>query len=63
LFIFAINAINLGKLLRKGGYIMAIYVCPKCGAEREARCKPKKCPSCGEVEYAKKEDGGCCCGG
>ncbi len=43
---------------------MAVWVCPKCGAEREGRCKPKKCPNCGEVEYAKKDDGGgCCCGG
>ncbi|MEJ2183981.1 MAG: rubredoxin [Nitrospirota bacterium] len=26
---------------------MAVFVCEKCGATKEARCKPKKCPSCG----------------
>jgi len=28
---------------------MAVYTCEKCGTQFEARCKPKKCPQCGEV--------------
>ncbi|MHB1254748.1 MAG: RCKP-type rubredoxin-like domain-containing protein [Dethiobacteraceae bacterium] len=36
---------------------MAIWQCPQCGLEQEARCKPKKCPNCEEqVAFAKKED-------
>jgi rubrerythrin len=27
---------------------MAQWVCEKCGYSKEGRCKPKKCPSCGE---------------
>lgn len=34
---------------------MAIWRCTKCGATKEARCKPKKCPSCGEAEVMIKE--------
>lgn len=35
---------------------MATWTCPDCNNEREARCKPKKCPTCDkQVEYAKKE--------
>lgn len=37
---------------------MAVWQCPKCGLEREARCKPKKCPTCDEqVAFEKKEGG------
>ncbi|MCB4204664.1 rubredoxin [Deferribacterales bacterium Es71-Z0220] len=28
---------------------MAVFVCSKCGYEKEGRCKPKKCPQCGET--------------
>ncbi len=27
---------------------MAIFKCTKCGATKEGRCKPQKCPECGE---------------
>ena len=34
---------------------MAIWCCPTCGHERDARCKPKKCPDCDKaVEFTKK---------
>lgn len=43
---------------------MATWVCPDCGYEEEARCKPKECPKCDKaVEFAKKESTGGCCGG
>lgn len=36
---------------------MAVYKCPQCGFEREARCKPKKCPTCDQqVTFEKKEE-------
>lgn len=36
---------------------MAKWSCPECGGEREARCKPKKCPTCDKpVEFKKKEE-------
>jgi len=28
---------------------MALFKCSKCGATKETRCKPKKCPECGEA--------------
>jgi len=34
---------------------MAVFKCEKCGATKEGRCKPKKCPSCGETGTMKKE--------
>ncbi|EEG76905.1 RCKP-type rubredoxin-like domain-containing protein [Dethiobacter alkaliphilus] len=35
---------------------MAVWQCPKCGLEREGRCKPKKCTTCDEqVAFEKKE--------
>ncbi len=35
---------------------MATWVCPECGYERDARCKPKKCPTCDkQVQFTKKE--------
>lgn len=27
---------------------MAVFVCTHCGAQREGRCKPKKCEKCGK---------------
>jgi ABC-type ATPase with predicted acetyltransferase domain len=33
---------------------MAIFKCEKCGAEKDCRCNPKKCPKCGGT--MKKED-------
>jgi rubrerythrin len=36
---------------------MSVWQCPQCGLEREARCKPKKCPTCNEqVVFEKKEE-------
>ncbi|MGD2080060.1 MAG: rubredoxin [Nitrospirota bacterium] len=26
---------------------MAVFKCDKCGATKEGRCKPRKCPKCG----------------
>jgi rubrerythrin len=28
---------------------MAVFTCEKCGSKVEIRCKPKKCPTCGEM--------------
>jgi ABC-type ATPase with predicted acetyltransferase domain len=27
---------------------MAVFTCEKCGSKVDTRCKPKKCPQCGE---------------
>lgn len=27
---------------------MAVFVCEKCGNTVDTRCKPKRCPGCGE---------------
>ncbi len=35
---------------------MAQWKCSKCGAIKEARCKPKKCPECGEAGTMVKEE-------
>lgn len=38
---------------------MAVWQCSKCGFEKEGRCKPQKCPDCGEKgTFVKKEEGG-----
>lgn len=34
---------------------MAVFVCKKCGHEKEGRCKPKKCPQCGEIGTFEKK--------
>lgn len=37
---------------------MAVFVCERCGAQVETRCKPKKCPQCAENgTMAKAETG------
>ncbi len=36
---------------------MAFWKCEKCGATKDSRCKPKKCPSCGEANTMIKEMG------
>ncbi len=42
---------------------MAKFKCEKCGATKESRCKPQKCPECGEAGVMiKEEGGGCGCG-
>ncbi|MDZ7640681.1 MAG: hypothetical protein U5J62_01450 [Desulfurivibrio sp.] len=46
---------------------MANFKCDKCGATKEGRCKPQKCPQCGEKGcMVKEEDAGgggkCGCG-
>ncbi|MEM2109432.1 MAG: rubredoxin [Candidatus Odinarchaeota archaeon] len=33
---------------------MAVFVCDKCGALFEARCKPKKCENCGSTQISRK---------
>lgn len=35
---------------------MAIWMCDKCGATKEGRCKPKKCESCSSTVFLKKEE-------
>lgn len=38
---------------------MAVFQCTKCGFEKDSRCKPQKCPQCGEKKtFEKKSDGG-----
>jgi len=27
---------------------MAVFTCEKCGGKVDTRCKPRKCPACGE---------------
>ncbi|MEW6662274.1 MAG: RCKP-type rubredoxin-like domain-containing protein [Bacillota bacterium] len=35
---------------------MAVWKCSQCGYEKDARCKPKKCPECAAKDsFAKKE--------
>ncbi|AFV11542.1 hypothetical protein Tph_c13260 [Thermacetogenium phaeum DSM 12270] len=34
---------------------MAIWKCGDCGWEKDTRCKPKKCGSCGGSNIKKKE--------
>jgi len=41
---------------RKEEDSMATFKCDSCGAEKEGRCKPKKCPKCGDTgKMTKKE--------
>ncbi len=36
---------------------MAIWVCKNCGYVRDSRCKPRKCPNCGDqAEFEKEEE-------
>ena len=35
---------------------MATFTCSKCGLEKEARCKPQKCPNCGEKKSFEKTE-------
>ena len=34
---------------------MAVFTCEKCGSNVDTRCKPKKCPACGESGVMCKE--------
>jgi hypothetical protein len=34
---------------------MATFTCEKCGNNVDTRCKPKKCPACGEAGTMCKE--------
>lgn len=36
---------------------MAVWVCTRCGYEKEGRCKPRKCPECDGTEFRKKDEG------
>jgi rubrerythrin len=44
---------------------MAVFKCEKCGAMKEGRCKPKKCPTCAEAgtmqKQEEKKSSGCGC--
>jgi len=45
---------------------MAVFKCEKCGATKDGRCKPKKCPACAaegcmQKQEEKKPAGGCGC--
>lgn len=35
---------------------MAVYTCEKCGKTVDARCKPRKCPECGETNCMGKPE-------
>jgi predicted RNA-binding Zn-ribbon protein involved in translation (DUF1610 family) len=35
---------------------MATFTCEKCGKVIDTRCKPKKCPDCGEAGTMRKQD-------
>jgi hypothetical protein len=35
---------------------MATFKCSKCGFAKEGRCKPQKCPNCGEKGCFEKEE-------
>ncbi|AEH22802.1 hypothetical protein TOPB45_0700 [Thermodesulfobacterium geofontis OPF15] len=35
---------------------MAVWKCNSCGATKESRCKPKKCPQCGAEGSMVKEE-------
>lgn len=35
---------------------MAVFVCKVCGAQKEGRCKPKKCECGGEGTFEKKAE-------
>ncbi len=37
---------------------MAVWKCSSCGYEKDARCRPGKCPECGAPKdsFAKKEE-------
>ncbi|MGB9886393.1 MAG: RCKP-type rubredoxin-like domain-containing protein [Moorellales bacterium] len=37
---------------------LALWQCRRCGYEKEARCKPKKCPECGEKEGFERKPAG-----
>jgi len=34
---------------------MAVFECAKCGETKDTRCKPKKCPKCGEQGTMEKK--------
>ncbi|WP_168194229.1 RCKP-type rubredoxin-like domain-containing protein [Thermodesulfobacterium sp. TA1] len=35
---------------------MAVWKCSSCGETKESRCKPKKCPKCGEMNTMVKQE-------
>jgi rubrerythrin len=34
---------------------MAIFKCKKCGTIKEGKCKPQKCPKCGQKGTMEKQ--------
>jgi len=65
------NGNNIGlwlwQKIKKRRIKMAVFKCEKCGATKEGRCKPKKCPECAEAGTMQKQEGkkssgcGCAC--
>ncbi len=35
---------------------MAVFTCEKCGNRVDTRCKPQKCPTCGETGVMCKQE-------
>ncbi len=35
---------------------MAVFTCEKCGHKIDTRCKPQKCPECGEMKSMCKDE-------
>ncbi len=35
---------------------MGRWICTECGLRKESRCKPRKCPACGEKDSFEKEE-------
>ncbi|QWR76354.1 RCKP-type rubredoxin-like domain-containing protein [Candidatus Magnetomonas plexicatena] len=35
---------------------MAVFKCEKCGAVKDGKCKPQKCPACGDKGTMIKQD-------
>ena len=40
----------------KGGDTMATFECKKCGHVKDGRCRPQKCPECGEKKTFEKKE-------
>jgi rubrerythrin len=43
-------------MISYGGDIMGTFKCAACGFEKEAKCKPQKCPQCGEKKSFEKQE-------
>jgi rubrerythrin len=43
-------------LIQRGEKAMAKFECTKCGHVKEGRCKPQKCPQCGDKKTFEKKE-------